>query len=63
MMGKRSQTNKCTKTEKPEKKGKIMKYISTENKKVNDSPVLLKREDRILLAFLEIIPLILAFGH
>ena len=40
-----------------------MKYISTENKKVNDSPVLLKREDRILLAFLEIIPLILAFGH
>lgn len=43
-------------------KGKIMNYISIENKKVNDSPVL-KREDGILLAFLEIIPLILGFRH
>lgn len=42
--------------EKPEKKEEIAKYISTENKKVNDSSVL-KREDG-MLAFLEIMPFI-----
>lgn len=61
-MDKRRQTNKGLEREKPEKKEKVIKYISTEDKKVSDWSVL-KRKDGIILAFLEIIPFILGYKH
>lgn len=45
-----------------EKKERIRQYTSAENKKVKDTPVL-KKEDVILLTYIEIIPHILGFRH